>query len=577
MKNNLIYINLITPFSIRKFKLLLMLFYFHFFLIFSQQVDEVDARAILDSPVIINLDRCLERYEETHQLMQEAGFTNIIRYSAIDGWSMNEKFFKKLNIYQDLHPGQKGCAASHLLLWEKFSKDDSEKEFLFVCEDDMLPHSNFSILFPMFWKAVPKDFDIFMVGCEYMKRITEEEKEELIISTPSQNTHAYIVSKKGAQKLLNSYKSIPIDSPAIDFIIDVFIKQMMEKQNIIYYCCNGALFPDFFNQKKIVKTRDAGICFQNYTFPSTVVPEIPLPNFHEESKKFSCPFCPDISNINSEGFEQLLINSLKHKKVAYCANPGNAGDALIWYGTICLFKKLGISYIPYNLAKKYSLLPVIDVIVYGGGGNFVPYYSDCSTFLKKNMSIDKPILLLPHTVQGNEKLLGNLLPNVLIFCREHMSYDHCQDIVPFKENIFMADDLAFFADLSFADFKEEDNPPKNLYAFRTDIEVNQLRNNIVLPNSNQDISLCELISKKSYYELNYSVMKKFIQTINAYDIVWTDRLHVAIAAFLLGKKVHLFDNSYGKNRAVFDHTIKKLDVYGRVIFHESWENFSIKI
>lgn len=167
--------------------------------------------------------------------------------------------------------------------------------------------------------------------------------------------------------------------------------------------------------------------------------------------------------------------------------------------------------------------------------------------------------------------MGYLQPNVIIFCREQMSYDYCKYIVPFKKNIYLAHDLAFFSDFSFVELKEENNPHKNLFVFRVDIEINPLRKNVILPSSNQDISLYGLISETSSYDVNYAVMEKFIKTINAYDVVWTDRLHVGIAAFLLGKKVHLFDNIYGKNRAVFDRTIRHLDRNGRVVFHDSWD------
>jgi len=188
--------NPIMPGLSNMFKSLLTLFCFHLFLLYGQQDYEMDTRIILDTPIMISLDRYLERYDETCQLMQQAGFTNILRFSAIDGHFTDDDFFQKLNIHKNLLPGQKGCAASHLLLWEKFLKDDSDRDFLFVSEDDMLPHSNFSILFPLFWKAVPRDFDIFLIGCEFVYKISEEQKENIIVTIPSQNTHAYIISKK---------------------------------------------------------------------------------------------------------------------------------------------------------------------------------------------------------------------------------------------------------------------------------------------------------------------------------------------------------------------------------------------
>jgi hypothetical protein len=44
----------------------------------------------------------------------------------------------------------------------------------------------------------------------------------------------------------------------------------------------------------------------------------------------------------------------------------------------------------------------------------------------------------------------------------------------------------------------------------------------------------------------------FLTGVNAADIVITDRLHVGIAAAVLGKTVFLIDNSYGKVRGVYN-------------------------
>ncbi len=278
----------------------------------------------------------------------------------------------------------------------------------------------------------------------------------------------------------------------------------------------------------------------------------------------------DLQAVGGDVLEQFLIDNLKDRKVGYCPNPGNAGDALIWYGTICLFKKLGISHVPYY--KKSKPRSKIDVIVFGGGGNLIPYYDHCSTFLGKAMKTGKPLILLPHTIQGHETLLANLSPNVTLFCREQMSYEYCQRIVPFPENLFLACDLAFYADMTpFVSNREE---AKNLFAFRMDCEINKMREGIRLPDTNLDISNSfGRITEVSSYAQNYAMLEKFLNIINAHEVVWTDRLHVGIGAFLLGKKVHLFDNSYGKIRAVYESTIKPLDYLNQVEFHEDWEMF----
>lgn len=60
-----------------------------------------------------------------------------------------------------------------------------------------------------------------------------------------------------------------------------------------------------------------------------------------------------------------------------------------------------------------------------------------------------------------------------------------------------------------------------------------------------------------HYLLNYTI-KSGIDFINSYDEIYTTRLHVAIIGVLLNKKVHIFDNSYGKNSALYNTWLKDL-------------------
>jgi len=237
-----------------------------------------DISKVLDCPVVINLKRHPQRFEVTKGLMEAAGFTNIQRFDAIDGYSTDSSFFESLNIYSG-GAGQKGCAASHLLVWKNFL-ESSDKEWLFVAEDDMLPHSDFAHLFPIYWDRTPKNFDIVMVG----NQMDAHSSDPLVVSKPCFCMHAYIISKKGAEKLLKAYASIAKDD-INRHIIDIFLISVMDRRlrmhpRFIYCCFNGTPFPDFKNQDSIFEDRDTGICFQNRTLGSSIhgpqiVPEPP--------------------------------------------------------------------------------------------------------------------------------------------------------------------------------------------------------------------------------------------------------------------------------------------------------------
>jgi len=264
-------------------------------------------------------------------------------------------------------------------------------------------------------------------------------------------------------------------------------------------------------------------------------------------------------------FQQHLVN----KKICLVLNPGNAGDALIWYGTHCFLKRMGIKYITSN-NEKDILSPNMDVVIYSGAGNLVPYYKFLAQFLKKYMHKVKKLILLPQTIQGHQGIVKQLPTHVDVFCREYMSYNYCKKIVPHPKNVTFSHDMAFYADLD--DFKKNFNMPKNgpfkdLFAFRMDSERNSNRKNIVLPKSNVDISKLGTIRPGHSFKKCMHTAYEFLSRIMPYETVWTDRLHVGIAGFLLGKCVHLFDNSYGKNKAIYEASIKPNDKLNLVTFH----------
>lgn len=82
------------------------------------------------------------------------------------------------------------------------------------------------------------------------------------------------------------------------------------------------------------------------------------------------------------------------------------------------------------------------------------------------------------------------------------------------------------------------------YFFRTDRESLGKQNYIAL---NMDISL---------WGNEITPIAPFIKKIDEFDIIHTDRLHVAILACLLHKRVHFYKGGYFKNEAVFRSSMK---------------------
>ncbi len=222
----------------------------------------------------------------------------------------------------------------------------------------------------------------------------------------------------------------------------------------------------------------------------------------------------------------------------FLANEGNAGDGLIHAGFYRLARQLGINLIPvvYPRPQTGKFLLIV------GAGAFcrtawhnveaVNYYSS---------RFDK-VCILPSSfdpaLESVAGMLRNLPANVTVFCRERISLQAVTEIVPKPERIFLDHDLAFEIDASV--YK---NPGSGtLNAFRTDAESLLHR----VPYRNFDIS-------DMGRETNLTLL---MDTVANFETVYTDRLHVAIAGAILGKRVHLFEGNYHKIRGIYEYSLQ---------------------
>ena len=90
--------------------------------------------------------------------------------------------------------------------------------------------------------------------------------------------------------------------------------------------------------------------------------------------------------------------------------------------------------------------------------------------------------------------------------------------------------------------------------FRIDCE----KTNIKIPSNNSDIS--NKLNRKNNTSdpiVIKSVSLSMFNYLSKFKIINTNRLHVAIAGSLLGKRVNLYQNNYYKIKAVYDYSIKE--------------------
>ncbi|MDW1925168.1 MULTISPECIES: polysaccharide pyruvyl transferase family protein [Vibrio] len=273
--------------------------------------------------------------------------------------------------------------------------------------------------------------------------------------------------------------------------------------------------------------------------------------------------------------KEVLIEIINLKsRVKYFPNRGNAGDSLINVGFYMLAESIGLDYeiINYNEVEKISK---DDVVITGGGGALVPEQLTvlkCYEYIIENSA---KLIILPQSIYGVDDLVKRIRKQDVLFCREMHSLNYCQSITHDFE-LYIDDDMAFHVDFEkLKGIKINYSPELSLYnsfrflifnyhklvgskinskilAFRCDREINS--NILVSRKKHNDISAVARFAAGGVDESFYSA-KKFLELIDLYEEIFTDRLHVVIAAGILGKRVFAYSNSYYKVEGIIEYSM----------------------
>jgi glycosyl transferase family 25 len=165
---------------------------------------------------VISLKKSLERRKKIQDMLN--GQVIFSFYDAVDGKNMvpkdielSNKVFKK----DALNPGQKGCFLSHLNLYEKIKKEKILNTL--ILEDDATI-DNFYYLKNL-EKFIIDDYDIIFLGhCAENEGELVKELFQIRKSVTPRCTHAYLISEKGANKLLEYFYSQKWDLPIDELI-----------------------------------------------------------------------------------------------------------------------------------------------------------------------------------------------------------------------------------------------------------------------------------------------------------------------------------------------------------------------
>lgn len=279
-----------------------------------------------------------------------------------------------------------------------------------------------------------------------------------------------------------------------------------------------------------------------------------------------------------KSYDILQNNIYDLGSFAYRANGGNLGDFLISSSEFRIFEEIGAKYKLITSKNKNNIISNRFNLVYGGGGGWVRYYKkDYQYPIKdyfKNRNLNRCIVL-PSSFYDCDDVVTSFDNRFLVFCRDYRSFEYCKRLNSTAKFVFY-DDLAFRLDAKcflksdyFLTKKEgsiawsfdkvlkyiHSNTGKEASFIREDAEksIEPLKGNF-------DISAYfyrhgENISRED----SDSAAELLLNTVNRYDVIHTNRLHVAIASILLGKKVNIYDNSYGKISAVMNRYVSTHD------------------
>jgi exopolysaccharide biosynthesis predicted pyruvyltransferase EpsI len=240
----------------------------------------------------------------------------------------------------------------------------------------------------------------------------------------------------------------------------------------------------------------------------------------------------------------------------FMPNGGNLGDCLIASATLQAFQTARI---PWDFIRgNRQSVRREDLLIFGGGGSLVPLYEGGVQCLESLQRLGAPVVVLPQTVRGNERFWSSAR-GITVFCRDSLSLEFLKGYPAVAS--FLADDMALGLDLRQDPFStvaairaatsSAARDSRALLAYRRDAEARAPAGRLSL-----DISAVAHPAMLSIGSIHAHTCA-FLAALSGYSEIQTDRLHVAIGGGLLGIPVLLSEDLYGKNKAVFETSLKQ--------------------
>lgn len=226
----------------------------------------------------------------------------------------------------------------------------------------------------------------------------------------------------------------------------------------------------------------------------------------------------------------------------FLLNPGNWGDSLIRAGAEAFLHHYGFRYERASLRdfrhRKVSVESLCaklghadPVLLFNGNGMMKPGNGRLEELARLTRRFSTSIFL-PATYSVGPGAY-DFPATCHYFVRDEM-----------QSRAFLPD-APFCHDMAFFLSPPDPGPGKGVgYMFRRDAEAPREQ---LIPRGNVDIS------RKGKTD---TPIDGFLAHVARFQTVHTNRLHVGIAAALLGRRTFLYANDYGKNRAIYDGSLR---------------------
>lgn len=180
----------------------------------------------INKTYVINLKKRTDRWCQINKNFKNSGL-KLNKWDAIYGKDLSEEKIKEITnkfCYYLCSPSMIGIWMSHYTLWQHIAKNNETN--VLILEDDAYPAKDFNLRVKSVLSKIPKDYDMFYFGCigtcdkgyndmskailgESNKIVYDENNNEIQeIFRPyfPLALHGYMVSNKGAKKLINNEK-----------------------------------------------------------------------------------------------------------------------------------------------------------------------------------------------------------------------------------------------------------------------------------------------------------------------------------------------------------------------------------